>query len=857
MKGLPFWAKSPILPPMLPPRLLMRLLGALALAAISNVFSAPTSHAQTLCLQDVTLRNPIVPRDDLGGVTYFTAIGQFLACSGNGAILHSPDSGNWTRQVISGSPVLHSIASSSSTVVTVGDGGKILYSTNGTTWNNATVQGTAPTANLRRVKYAASQGIFIAVGDAGTALFSPNGTIWGTISTAALGVTNDLFGVHYADNLGLYVAVGGNGTLIVADSGNFLTQWQQFSADTSQDLRGVTGGSGNFAKIETSGNLLFSTVANVTTPVQATLRSSSDGQTWIDNIVPTFTFFGNITNAQTLMGPGGPADTNYFVFFESGNLGESPNGSSNWNPVPNVHALGPLHDAVSTPNNASWVVVGGNTTLIHAAGTIDDFQGVYVGIFGDYRGITAGNSTLTVVEAGNGTIVSSVDGGVTWKHNIFQLADNTSVTQDISAIAYSGDLGDYVAVGINATVLFSSNLQTWSNATITPNLTTQFFDVISTKTPSAFLIACGNQGTMIKSGTGASWSTTGLGLTTNALRGLATDNGGTFTAKFVSVGDRGTILASTNSASGWTRRTNIVPAITGNNGFRAVDYGNGLFLAVGTNGTAYVSYDTSAWTQTSLNTSEDLNSVKYVDGFWVAMGNSGNIYLSLDTVNWLPCVGPDAAGVGYQKCVATSLGLVFLSNAGNTFSATVPSVIPSVQVTQQPKKVQGVGGRSVSFTVAGSGGGTLFYQWRLNGVNLANGGGVSGAQSATLTIDPVGAKYLGNYTVVVSNGFRSVVSNAAALSLLFPPSIVTQPKNQRVSLKQVVLFSVKAAGTPPLKYQWFWKGQRLVDSNAIRGSSTASLIIKLASPKRNGNYQVSVTNRFGQITSKAATLTVK
>lgn len=57
------------------------------------------------------------------------------------------------------------------------------------------------------------------------------------------------------------------------------------------------------------------------------------------------------------------------------------------------------------------------------------------------------------------------------------------------------------------------------------------------------------------------------------------------------------------------------------------------------------------------------------------------------------------------------------------------------------------------------------YQWRRNGVNLANGGAISGATSSILTITPVAAANAGNYDCVVAwPGACSVTTSAAALT---------------------------------------------------------------------------------------------
>ena len=74
------------------------------------------------------------------------------------------------------------------------------------------------------------------------------------------------------------------------------------------------------------------------------------------------------------------------------------------------------------------------------------------------------------------------------------------------------------------------------------------------------------------------------------------------------------------------------------------------------------------------------------------------------------------------------------------------------------------------FTAAASspaGAGPLFYQWRRNGVNLSNGGSISGATSATLTINPAALSDNGSaFDCVVTNTCGSVRSNPAGLAVV-------------------------------------------------------------------------------------------
>ena len=80
------------------------------------------------------------------------------------------------------------------------------------------------------------------------------------------------------------------------------------------------------------------------------------------------------------------------------------------------------------------------------------------------------------------------------------------------------------------------------------------------------------------------------------------------------------------------------------------------------------------------------------------------------------------------------------------------------------------------------------------------------------------------------------------------PAVMAAPASQTVSQGGTVTFSVQAAGTLPLRYQW----QK--DGAAIAGATNAIHTIDLVQPGDAGTYTVVVANVAGSITSAAALL---
>ena len=83
------------------------------------------------------------------------------------------------------------------------------------------------------------------------------------------------------------------------------------------------------------------------------------------------------------------------------------------------------------------------------------------------------------------------------------------------------------------------------------------------------------------------------------------------------------------------------------------------------------------------------------------------------------------------------------------------------------------------------------------------------------------------------------------------PTITTQPSSQTVNVGQSGKFSVVAAGSAPLSYQWFHNG------TAISGATYATYTTPVSTSANNGDsYDVTVSNASGTATSSSATLTV-
>ena len=85
---------------------------------------------------------------------------------------------------------------------------------------------------------------------------------------------------------------------------------------------------------------------------------------------------------------------------------------------------------------------------------------------------------------------------------------------------------------------------------------------------------------------------------------------------------------------------------------------------------------------------------------------------------------------------------------------------------QQPASRVVQSGEAVVLTALALGREPIFYQWRLNGVPLVDGGSVSGSQTPMLTINPVTPQHAGTYTLDATGLCGFARSDSAMLAVV-------------------------------------------------------------------------------------------
>lgn len=183
----------------------------------------------------------------------------------------------------------------------------------------------------------------------------------------------------------------------------------------------------------------------------------------------------------------------------------------------------------------------------------------------------------------------------------------------------------------------------------------------------------------------------------------------------------------------------------------------------------------------------------------------------------------------------------------NSPSSKTNTTAPAI--SSQPANQSVTIGQTATFSAMATGTAPMSYQWQKNDVNI------SGAMSPSYTTPATASADNGTtFRVVVTNSAGSTMSSSATLTVSAAPvgpSITTQPANQAVIVGQMATFSVVAAGTATLSYQW----QK--NNSNVSGATSASYTTPATTSTDNGaTFRAIVTNSLSSVTSNPATLTV-
>jgi hypothetical protein len=209
------------------------------------------------------------------------------------------------------------------------------------------------------------------------------------------------------------------------------------------------------------------------------------------------------------------------------------------------------------------------------------------------------------------------------------------------------------------------------------------------------------------------------------------------------------------------------------------------------------------------------------------------------------------------RCVVMNSGGAVTSNAA---TLTVNAAPP--RINAQPANQSVLVGASASFSISAGGTPPLSYQWEKAAAGSTTYNPIAGATAATYTTPATVLTDNGStFHCVVNNSAGSVTSTAGTLTVssnAVPPSITTQPAAQSVQAGQTATFSIAAAGTAPLGYQWHRAAPASTVYNPIAGATAASYTTPATTvaADNGANFRCVVNNSAGSVTSSAVSLTV-
>jgi sugar lactone lactonase YvrE len=319
------------------------------------------------------------------------------------------------------------------------------------------------------------------------------------------------------------------------------------------------------------------------------------------------------------------------------------------------------------------------------------------------------------------------------------------------------------------------------------------------------------------------------------------------------------------SAIAWGGAGNLYIADTYNSRIRKVDTNGIITTVAGSNSAGYFG-DGGAATNASLNYPWSV-ALDAVGNLYIA-DTDNNVIRKVDTNGIITTVaGNGTNGYSGDGGPATN------ANLNNVSGVAVDPFGNIYVVDQDNNRVRKVDTNGIINTVAGGGsnglgdGGvatnaTLYEPFgvALDALcNLYIGDEGNGRVRKVLlyagypafTLSNVGASYAGNYTVVVTSPYGSVTSAVATLTVQAPPVITVSPASQLAVAGSSPGFSVAVAGSGPFGYLWY-----LASTNLVQSGTNSTLTLPGVVANQAGNYTVVVTNAWGSVTSRVATLTV-
>ena len=494
-------------------------------------------------------------------------------------------------------------------IVAAGTGGKILRSTNNTSFTEVT---SGTTDDIHAIVYGA--GLFVAATNRGNVITSPDGTTW----TARTSGTSSYITKGIRKN-GLFIFLAQNGIMITSADG---ITWRTADTKTTKTLIDVHYFNGSFYAVGGDAS-------------SGVIIQSGDGVHWshaVESVPKKMSHIASSSNQIVFAGDGGN------IYYGSANW---PDDSFLGNHLirPNtelkfLEAIGLGNKLTLSHGNWKFAVSpiqqGGEDTLQLELSRAN--EPVIETSFGDQKHVIKIGGDLQVA----GGVVAVKPYGHIIGPGKWENKSNTGEQHIQYGVWASGNR--VVTCGFDGTIYLSTdNGSSFTTPTYASTLTVALRSIVSqAPVDGTNLYAVGDDGTLVwSSDSGSTWgdfyATAGVTkVITQTLYSISYQNPSSAFQVWVAVGANGSIYQFFHNRSGWTSADRSISSL------RAILFGvaaNGTtWIAVGANGTILRSTNNgTSWTNISNTIVGNLRAVTHVSGNqWVAVGEGGLIVQSLD-----------------------------------------------------------------------------------------------------------------------------------------------------------------------------------------------------------------------------------
>ena len=821
----------------------------------------------------------------LRGAAYGSA--RFVVVGSSGTILTSPDGVAWTTRTSGVTNNLYGVVFSGSQFVAVGVDGLVLTSPDGTAWTRRITSPTGGNLPFALLGITYANGLFVVAGSEGAILTSPDGITWNQrVSNTLLW----LYGASYGN--GRYVVVGDAGKVLESTNGITWTDvdvvWPtDGSLELTESLQGVAFGAGGFVAVGFHGTIIRGTAGtggafqvalqgNYSTGIYAGVAfngsqflavgddgataTSANGTSWVGSLpTPVSQLNGVTTNGSAYLAVASTIYQTGLTYFSTDGI--------LWNARARIE---PQYAAAF--GSGTWVTVGGDiSTSTDGLSWVDRSVPVMSTI--SLRGAAYGAGVFVAV-GGAGNIFTSPPPGSAWA----QRSANTSA--NLNGITYANGIfvvvgGPELTAGINGARTSPDGIN-WT----TRNTGINGGTLNAVTYGGGLFVAVGNQGALSTSPDGITW-TARPPIATFSFTSIVYS-----TSRFTAVGSGGAVYVSPDGLT-WSPRTSGTGANWGGItllGTNLLAVGSGETLGKSLSSLSSPPVITTQPVSVTVSAGQTAQFGFAASGVptpslqWQRSSDDGNTWENLS--NGFPYTGVTTNTLSILSTTTGLSGLRFRGIATNTLSSatslparlTVNEPVSPVILTS-PANQSIIVGQTATFVASANGAAPLAYQWQRQAAgtgtwsNLATGGSYGGATTQSLTVINAALAMNGDqFRCVVSNAAGTATSGVGLLTVApppVPPTIVTDPSPQSVTVGQTATFSVSATGTPTLTYVW----QRLAagsgtwvtlsTTSIYSGVSTAILSVNSTTVAMTGDsFRCVVANGQGSANSLPATLTV-